>query len=381
MMGHGKDTVKGLLVLEDGRSFEGRSFGAHGVETGEVVFNTGMTGYQEVITDPSYRGQIVAMTYPLIGNYGVNDRDGESGGPQVKGFIVRECCHCPSNNDSRGTLAGYLRDHGVIALSGIDTRALTRHIREAGAMRAAVAAGNFSAGELQARAASSTPLAKQDLVGEVTCRDISAFTGHQDRTDQGAGIVLYDYGVKRSIVRCLTEAGCSGRIVPADTPAETVLEMDPDAVLLSNGPGDPAAAGYAIEEIKKLLGKKPVFGICLGHQLLALALGASTYKLKFGHRGSNHPVKDLRTGAIDITCQNHGFCVDQDSLRGVDAEVTHVNLNDGTVEGFRHRRLPLMAVQHHPEAGPGPHDARHFFDFFKSAGLEGVKNDVGIRNG
>lgn len=359
-------TTKGMLALEDGRAFEGVSFGAPGVETGEVVFNTSMTGYQEVITDPSYRGQIVAMTYPLVGNYGVNDRDAESGSLQIKGFIVREYCRYPSNNESRGTLAGYLMDNNVIAVSDIDTRALTRHIREAGAMRAAIAAGDFTAGELCARAAAATPLSEQDLVKEVTCREMYDRGGDWERSGGAARIVLYDYGVKRSIIDCLIEAGFRVRIVPAGTAAEDALKMNPDGILLSNGPGDPSAAAYAVREIRKLIGKKPIFGICLGHQLLALALGGSTYKLKFGHRGANHPVKALKTGKIDITSQNHGYCVDVDSLPAADVEITHLNMNDGTLEGFRHRKQAIMAVQHHPEAGPGPHDGRHLFDTFRT---------------
>ncbi len=358
-------TTDGMLVLEDGRAFEGVSFGAPGIETGEVVFNTGMTGYQEIITDPSYRGQIVAMTYPLIGNYGVNEADAESGRAQVKGFIVREFCRRPSNSDSEGTLAGYLRENNVIAVSDIDTRALTRHIREAGAMRAAIAAGDFGAEELKARAAASLPLSRQNLVKEVTCRKAYDCGGDWKGDCGGVRIVLYDYGVKKSIIDCLTRAGCRVRVVPADTSAAEVLRMDPDGILLSNGPGDPASLKSEIDEIKKLTGKKPIFGICLGHQLLARALGASTYKLKFGHRGSNHPVKDIKTGKIDITCQNHGFCVDMDSLPEGDVEVTHVNLNDGTVEGFRHKKLPLMCVQHHPEAGPGPRDAQHLYNLIR----------------
>ncbi len=360
-----KTKIKGAIALEDGRVFEGLSFGAKGIKTGEVVFNTSMTGYQEVITDPSYKGQIVTMTYPLIGNYGINKKDEESAGPQIEGFITREYCPYPSNHESLGSLGRYLTQNGVIALSEIDTRALTRHIRRAGAMRAAIAAGDFESDQLIKRAEASMPLAGRDLVSEVTCEKMYDFECDWEAQGAGVRVVLYDYGVKLNIARCLRAVGCKVRIVPASTKAEEVLRMKPDGIMLSNGPGDPSAVRYAVEEIKKLLGKKPIFGICLGQQLLALALGASTYKLKFGHRGSNHPVKNLRTGKINITCQNHGFCVDIDTLPEEDIEVTHMNLNDNTIEGFQHKELPLMCVQHHPEASPGPHDAQQLFNAFR----------------
>jgi len=358
--------IEGVLALEDGRIFKGSSFGATGCRSGEVVFNTGMTGYQEVLTDPSYSGQIVTMTYPLIGNYGANAADAESDGPSAEGLLTREYCPYPSNYESESSLGEYLTENGVIALCDIDTRALTRHIREAGAMRAVIAAGQYDAEELVKQASASPHLSELDLVREVSsphCYELDRPAGFEN---DKKFVVLYDFGVKRSILRCLNERGCRIRVVPAATSANDVLEMAPDGILLSNGPGDPAAAEYAVKEIRKLIGKKPILGICLGHQLLSLALGGSTYKLKFGHHGSNHPVKELATGKIDITCQNHGFCVDIDSLQGVDIEVTHLNMNDKTVEGIRHRSLPIMCVQHHPEAGPGPHDARRLFDTFKS---------------
>ncbi len=359
------EKIKGAIALEDGRVFEGVSFGAEGIKTGEVVFNTGMTGYQEVITDPSYKGQVVTMTYPLIGNYGYNHRDEESAGPQLEGFITREYCPYPSNHESVGALGDYLRAHDVVALSEIDTRALTRHIRLAGAMRSAMAAGDHDVDELIQMAVDSPTLSERDLVSEVTCSQTYDFECDWGSPGGGSRVVLYDFGLKLNIARCLAAAGCKVRIVPATTPAEKILQMDPDGIMLSNGPGDPVAVGYAVEEIKKLIGIKPIFGICLGHQLLALALGARTYKLKFGHHGSNHPVKNVQTGQIGITSQNHGFCVDMDTLADDEIEVTHMNLNDQTVEGFRHKELPLMCVQHHPEAAPGPHDAQSLFGSFK----------------
>ena len=353
--------MRGILALEDGRVFEGESFGAPGKKAGEVVFNTSMTGYQEILTDPSYKGQIVTMTYPLIGNYGVNDLDEESKGPQVEGFVVREYCVEPSNWRSEGCLGDYLKAHDVVALSDIDTRALTKHIREAGAMKSVIAAGDYDADTLVDEARSSPGLIGRDLVKEVTCEEAYTF---EEGDEESPHVVVFDYGAKVNIMRCLASLGCKVTVVPASTSAEDVLSLDPDGIMLSNGPGDPAAVSYAVDEIRDLIGERPMFGICLGHQLLGLALGGETYKLKFGHRGANHPVMEKESGEIDITCQNHGFCVDMGSLGRDDIELTHVNLNDETLEGLQHKELPLMCVQYHPEASAGPHDARDLFDRF-----------------
>lgn len=357
--------TNGAIALEDGRVFEGVSFGAEGQKPGEVVFNTSMTGYQEILTDPSYKGQIVTMTYPLIGNYGVNSGDVESADPKVEGFIVREYCPHPSNYEAEATLADYLKKHGIVALSEIDTRALTRHIRTAGAMRAVIAAGDYDSDELIQMAKDSPGLVGRDLVKEVTCSEPYEWTEGEDLPEDAPHVVVYDFGAKLNILRCLHDVGCRVTVVPAHTPADEVMNMEPDGIMLSNGPGDPAAVTYAVDQIQELLGEKPMFGICLGHQLLGRALGGETYKLKFGHRGANHPVMDLETEEIDITCQNHGFCVDMDSLDSEDIKLTHQNLNDDTLEGLRHKELPVMCVQHHPEASAGPHDARNLFNQFR----------------
>jgi carbamoyl-phosphate synthase small subunit len=354
--------MNGCLALEDGRVLEGESFGAEGRRAGEIVFNTSMTGYQEVLTDPSYKGQIVAMTYPLIGNYGANAEDVESAAPQVEGFVVREYCPYPSNWASEWCLADYLVRHGVVALTEIDTRALTKHVREAGAMRAVIAAGEFDPDELVRQARSSPGLIGRDLVKEVTCRASHVYA------DGAAGalhVVVFDFGVKLNILRCLAEMGLRVTVVPASTSAQEALALDPDGILLSNGPGDPEGVPYAIETTRQLMGRKPLFGICLGHEFIGLALGGKMEKLKFGHRGSNHPVKDLVTEEIDITCQNHSFNIEMDSLDSAEVEITHVNLNDMTAAGLRHRTLPVASVQYHPEASAGPHDARYLFGRFK----------------
>ncbi len=354
--------MKGLIALEDGRTFAGESFGAEGKRAGEAVFNTSMTGYQEALTDPSYRGQIVTMTYPLIGNYGTNRRDVESERPQVEGFVVRQYCPYPSNHEAEWTLAEYLVRHGVVALSEVDTRAFTRHIRRAGAMRAVIASGDHDPDALVEEARSSPGLIGRDLVREVTCDAPYVFA----EGEPGAlHVVVYDFGVKRNILRCLAGMGFRVTVVPAGTSAEEALSQGPDGVLLSNGPGDPEGVPYAVEATRGLIGRVPLFGICLGHEFLGLALGGEMRKLKFGHRGANHPVKDLRTGEIDITCQNHSFNIEMDSLDPGEVEITHVNLNDMTAAGLRHRRLPVASVQYHPEASAGPHDARHLFDRFR----------------
>ncbi|TAN63258.1 carbamoyl-phosphate synthase small subunit [bacterium] len=365
---------KCILALADGTVFEGFSFGAGGESMGEAVFNTSMTGYQEVLTDPSYRGQIVAMTYSHQGNYGVNMEDIESRGPWVHGFVVKEPCLYPSNWRSEESLSGYLSRNGIIGLYGIDTRALTRIIRDKGAMMSVISSTNLNPESLVKKAAGAKGLAGTDLVKDVTARgqytwreklwDLKNGYGRLEQNQSGLfKVVAYDFGIKRNILRNLASAGCNVTVVPASTTAEETLAMNPDGIFLSNGPGDPDAVTYAKENIKKLIGKKPIFGICLGHQILALALGGKTYKLKFGHRGANQPVKDLTTGKVEITSQNHGFSVDIDSLKGI-ADVTHMNLNDNTVEGMSHKDLPLFSVQYHPEASPGPHDSTYLFKRF-----------------
>jgi carbamoyl-phosphate synthase small subunit len=367
--------MKAKLVLENDTIFIGESFGANGETTGEVVFNTSITGYQEILTDPSYSGQIVTMTYPLIGNYGVNSEDLESVKPQVAGFVVKEYSEFPSNFRSMESLGNWLAKHNIIGIQGLDTRMLTKMIRSVGAMRGIISTADLDDYSLLAKVKKSPQMAGLDLASRVTTPK-SYKWDEVDRTQFALpllkpaalgkkwNVVVYDYGVKQNILRRLTSYGCNLTVLPAQTSAEDVLNMKPDGIFLSNGPGDPAAVTYAIENIKKLIGKKPIFGICLGHQLLALALGGRTFKLKFGHRGANHPVKNLKTGSVEITSQNHGFAVDPDSLDTKSIEITHTNLNDSTNEGFRHRSLPIFSVQYHPEASPGPHDSDYLFAQF-----------------
>jgi carbamoyl-phosphate synthase small subunit len=359
--------MRAKVALEDGRVFEGVSFGVSGEKHGEVVFNTSMTGYQEILTDPSYKGQIVTMTYPLIGNYGVNPEDVESGKIFLEGFIVKEISRVRSNWRSTGTLDKYLKKNNIMGIEGVDTRALTRHIRLRGAMKGVISTTDLDDKSLVNKANRSGGLLGLDLVKDVTCGKayrVGGIPGLSTGSKRNNKVIAMDFGIKYNILRCLAKAGCDITVVPAATKAEEILKQNPAGVLLSNGPGDPSAVTYAIGEIKKLLGKVPVFGICLGQQLLCLALGGRTYKLKFGHHGGNHPVKDLRTGRISITSQNHGFCVDAGSLDKNEIEVTHINLNDNTLEGIRHRKLPAFSVQFHPEHGPGPHDAEYLFKEF-----------------
>jgi carbamoyl-phosphate synthase small subunit len=352
-----------ILALEDGTIFKGQSFGATGERCGEAVFNTGMTGYQEILTDPSYKGQIVTMTYPLIGNYGINAEDVESRKPFVEGFVVRECSKIASNWRTEKTLEAYLKENNILGIEGIDTRRLTLHIREAGAMKAVLSTEDLNDKSLVKKAKDSLGLIGRDLVKEVTNRKKYIWSKAEKARFK---VAVLDCGVKYNILRELLKHKCKVIVVPADTEASEILEMKPDGLLLSNGPGDPAAVKYVIETTKKLISKLPIFGICLGHQMLGLALGGETYKLKFGHHGANHPVKDLRTGKVSITVQNHGFCVDIDSLPKKDIEITHINLNDNTLEGIRHKKLPIFSVQFHPEASSGPHDAEYLFgDFIK----------------
>jgi carbamoyl-phosphate synthase small subunit len=360
------------LALEDGSVYSGRAFGAPGESLGEVVFNTSMTGYQEVLTDPSYTGQIVTMTYPLIGNYGVTEEDSESRGIQVAGFIVRELTRTPSNFRSQSDLDSYLRTSKITGIEGIDTRALVRRLRVRGAMNGVLSTVDLDDASLVAKARAFPGMEGRDLVSEVVPE--RAFEWRQ-----GCGqfaeqvlparpathrVVAIDYGMKWNILRCLTQIGCQVTVVPGTASAAEVLSHNPDGVFLSNGPGDPAAVGYAIETVKGLIGKKPMFGICLGHQLLGLAFGARTFKLKFGHRGANQPVRNERTGQVEITTQNHGFAVDPASLPR-DVEPTHINLNDHTLEGMRHKTLPVFSVQYHPEAAAGPHDSSYLFEQFR----------------
>jgi len=396
---------KTMLALADGTVFEGASFGAEGEAVGEVVFNTCMSGYQEILTDPSYKGQIVTMTYPLIGNYGVNPEDVESHRPFVEGFIIKEGSVLPSNWRARKSLEDYLRDYGIVGIQGIDTRALTRHIRDHGAQEGVISTTDDDSKSLVAKAKASPGLIGRDLVKEVCCERPFTWSrgvwewprgcsepsaesretrAEKETTQLGLfesllavrgsqlhKVVAYDCGIKWNILRQLVSSGCEVTVVPASTTAEQVLALNPDGIFLSNGPGDPEGVPYLVETVHELIGKKPIFGICLGHQIIGLALGGRTYKLKFGHHGGNQPVKDLTTGKVEITSQNHGFAVDMDSFKSdpkgqvlgdpEDIVLTHVNLNDNTCEGLMHRRLLLFSVQYHPEASPGPHDASYLF--------------------
>jgi carbamoyl-phosphate synthase small subunit len=368
--------LKALLALEDGLILRGRSFTGPGECGGEVVFNTAMTGYQEILTDPSYTGQIVTMTYPLMGNYGINSEDLESRGVHVEGFIVKEYHPYPSNWRSQGNLADYLKASGKLGVEGLDTRALTKRLREGGAMRGIISTQDLDPVSLVRRAQALPSMEGQDLVPLVTCtapywwneapapnsapQNLAALWGQKS----GKKVVLYDYGVKFNIIRSLKARGLEVLVVPATTPAVSILALKPDGIVLSNGPGDPAAVTYAVDNVRQCLGAQPVFGICLGHQLMGLALGGRTFKLKFGHHGANQPVKNQVSGKVEITSQNHGFAVDLKSIPDPAVELTHVNLNDNTLEGLRHPQLKAFSVQYHPEAAPGPHDANYLFEEF-----------------
>ncbi len=367
--------MKAIIALEDGTIFEGQSFTGPGEAVGEIVFNTSMSGYQEVLTDPSYTGQIVTMTYPLIGNYGISPEDMESAAIHPMAFLVKEYNKIPSNFRSTKPLADFLMEYNILGVEGFDTRALVRHIRTAGAMKGIVSTEDLDTDSLIERARNWSGLVGQDMVKRVTCDEPygwsndmpvpgSNFATVQQAVKNPLKVVAFDFGVKFNQLRILTEKGCQVQVVPATTDAETVLAMEPDGIFLSNGPGDPVGVKGVVETIRTLLGKKPIFGICLGHQMLALAYGGSTYKLKFGHRGGNQPVKDLTTGHVEITSQNHGFCVDPKSLDSADVEITHINLNDNSLEGMRHKKFQAFSVQYHPEHAPGPHDAMYLFDRF-----------------
>jgi carbamoyl-phosphate synthase small subunit len=364
------------LALEDGAVYTGRGFGHAGETFGEVVFNTSMTGYQEVLTDPSYKGQIVTMTYPLIGNYGINSEDCESKAPQVDGFIVRECTRIPSNFRSHGSLADYLAKSRIIGLEGIDTRSLVKRLRVRGAMTGVLSTTDLDDSSLVAKARAAPSIVGRDLARVVMPAKSFAWAEgfnspfvtqelHKStRQKKPHRVVALDFGMKWNILRCLVQIGCEVTVVPGSTSAKDILALDPDGVFLSNGPGDPEPLGYAVQNIRQLIGKKPIFGICLGHQLLGLAFGAKTFKLKFGHRGANQPVLNQKTGKVEITTQNHGFAVSPETLPA-DVEPTHINLNDNTLEGMRHRRHPVFSVQYHPEASAGPHDSTYLFEEFR----------------
>ncbi len=362
---------KAYLVFEGGKVFEGSSFGACGEATGEMVFNTSLTGYQEILTDPSYRSQIIVMTYPEIGNYGINPEDFESERPFLSGLVVKEYWDHPSNWRSEETLSEFLSRYGIPGIQGVDTREITRIIRTHGAVRGIISTVESDIDALARKVDSSPSMVGRNLVDEVTCSDSYRWkegtgTWRRSREDGPARrfrVAAYDFGIKRNILRELTDLGCNITVFPATTEPEDILDFNPDGIFLSNGPGDPAAVDYAAKNVRKLIGKKPVFGICLGHQILGLALGGKTFKLKFGHRGGNQPVKNLSTEKVEITSQNHGFAVDPDSL-GNKIEITHINLNDKTVEGLTHRDHPLACVQYHPEASPGPHDSSYLFKNF-----------------
>jgi carbamoyl-phosphate synthase small subunit len=373
---------RAILALADGTVFEGHSFGAEGETSGEVVFNTSMTGYQEILTDPSYKGQIVTMTYTQIGNYGVNAEDVESIRPYVEGFIVKEYLDYPSNWRAKKSLHQYLNENGIVGIQGIDTRALTRHLRDFGAQSGVISTLDMNPESLVTKAEVLPKMSGLDLVKDVTCKkpygwdegDWNLEKGYAQKLASKYRVVAYDYGIKRNILRLLTSAGCDVTVVPATMPAEEVLSMNPDGIFLSNGPGDPEPVVYAIENIRKLLGKRPIFGICLGQQLLGLALGGRTYKLKFGHHGGNQPIMDLTTRRVEIAAENHGFAVDMETVKE-NVVMTHMNLNDNTCEGMQHKTLPAFSVQYHPEASPGPHDSRYLFRRF----VEMMENHKAMR--
>ena len=368
--------MKAVLALADGKIYEGEHFGAENEVEAEIVFNTSMSGYQEIITDPSYCGQMVVMTYPLIGNYGINPEDFESDRPYLSGFIIKELSRVQSNWRSRGNLEDFLKKNNVFGIQGIDTRALTRRIRDKGAQQAVLSINTTDTQKLVEKARNSPGLIGRDLVKEVSCRKAYEWnesewviqkgqTKLETTKDRPHRVLVYDFGVKRNILRKLTRTGCKVKVFPASTSADEALATNPDGIFLSNGPGDPAAVPYAIENVKALLGKVPIFGICLGHQILSLALNGSTYKLRFGHHGGNQPVLDANSGKVEITSQNHGFAVKENSLMK-DVDITHVNLNDNTVEGIKHKTFPIFSVQYHPEASPGPHDSDYLFNKFVS---------------
>ncbi|HEY0004310.1 MAG TPA: glutamine-hydrolyzing carbamoyl-phosphate synthase small subunit [Pyrinomonadaceae bacterium] len=356
-----EDSKPALLALEDGRAFRGRSWGAEGEVCGEMVFNTSMSGYQEVLTDPSYAGQVVCMTYPLIGNYGVNEADAESSRPWVEGFVVREASRMASSWRSEETLDAYLKRWNIVAIDHVDTRALVRHIRDKGAMRACLSTTDLDQESLSEKARSAPRMEMRELASAVTCREPYVVKAEGEERFH---VACYDFGVKRNSLRELARMGCRVTVLPASTPAVEVLSLAPDGIFLSNGPGDPASMTEVVEEVRQVVQSGvPTFGICFGHQLLGRAFGGMTYKLVFGHRGGNQPVKDVETGAVEITAHNHGFAVKAESLPP-EVLVTHINLNDNCVEGMRHRDLPIISVQYHPEAAPGPHDAAHHFQRF-----------------
>jgi carbamoyl-phosphate synthase small subunit len=364
---------KAVLLLEDGTCFEGRGFGTAGEAFGEIVFNTSLTGYQEILTDPSYSEQVIVMTYPQIGNYGVNEQDVESSKPHARGFVVKEFWDRPSNWRSKIDLGAYLKKHGVVGIEWIDTRAITRKIRNDGAQRCVISTEDLDAKSLLKKVRSYPSINGRDLVSPITCEKPYIWDQGTEEWEPSGGdtgkskvrskVVVYDFGVKKNILRRLVDMGCQVNVLPSKTSPDEIISMNPDGILLSNGPGDPFPVGYAAQNVKSLIGKKPIFGICLGHQVLSLALGAKTFKLKFGHRGGNQPVKNLKTGEVEITSQNHGFAVDPDSF-GNDVEITHLNLNDNTVEGIEHKKYPAFSVQYHPEASPGPHDSSYLFEKF-----------------
>lgn len=362
-----------FLVLETGKVFKGISFGAEGEAFGEVVFNTSLTGYQEILTDPSYNGQIVVMTYPEIGNYGINSEDLESRKPFIHGFAVKEYWPYPSNWRADDSLENFLKKHGIIGIQGIDTRELTRILRTEGSLKGVISTEDSDIISLRKKVKNSEGIVGIDLVTEVSCPAPYSWDKggvinqnidkKKEQPEKKYRVVAYDYGIKSNILRMLDDLGCELTVVPSKTSAEDILALSPDGIFLSNGPGDPEAVEYAAKNIRELIGKKPIFGICLGHQIISLALGGKTFKLKFGHRGANQPVKNMKTGKVEITSQNHGFAVDPDSL-SEDVEISHINLNDQTVEGIRHKKHPLFCVQYHPEASPGPHDSSYLFDDF-----------------